>query len=48
MKNKEVLKTVLIFIILFSTFIILLTLISMFPSKLISKNVEKSLEVLKK
>lgn len=48
MKNKRILKGILIFIILISIFILLLTLVSMIPSKLIRKNVENSLETLKK
>lgn len=48
MKNKKILKSILIFIILISIFILLLTLVSLIPSKSIRKNVENSLETLKK
>lgn len=47
MKCKEILKIILIFIVLFSAFIVSLTLASLIPSKFIKVNVEKSLETLK-
>ena len=47
MKCKEILKIILIFIVLFSAFIVSLTLASLVPSKFIKVNVEKSLETLK-